>query len=187
MRAGRLLNLLLVLQNNGGRITARELAERLQVSERTVLRDMEVLSGSGVPVYAVRGRYGASSFSTPSSRPFPPLPPGLTAGHGRLRRVRVRLAPAALQLALVLGTPEGWRPRPDASPDPDRPDWVEGSFRFYSYDEAVRQLLALGVEVEVVLPVERETMAEVGREIADLHRPVDAGSGFGAGRVGHDR
>ena len=57
MRAGRLLELLLVLQN-GGRVTAAELAERLQVSERTVLRDIEVLSGSGVPVYATRGPGG---------------------------------------------------------------------------------------------------------------------------------
>ena len=57
MRAGRLLTLLLLLQN-GGRFTARDLAERLEVSERTVLRDIETLSGAGVPVNRVRGPGG---------------------------------------------------------------------------------------------------------------------------------
>ncbi len=107
----------------------------------------------------------------------PPLPPGLAATRGRLRRVRVRLAPGALQLALVTGKPEGWRPRPTAEPPPDRPDWVEGAFRFDSYDAAARELVTLGPEVEVLLPVElRETMAAIGRRITHLHRPaLDAG------------
>ncbi|WP_332258144.1 helix-turn-helix transcriptional regulator [Paenibacillus sp. HW567] len=40
------------------KITARELAQTLEVSERTILRDMESLSASGVPVLAERGRDG---------------------------------------------------------------------------------------------------------------------------------
>jgi predicted DNA-binding transcriptional regulator YafY len=40
------------------RVTARELAERLEVSERTILRDMEALSRSGIPVFAERGANG---------------------------------------------------------------------------------------------------------------------------------
>lgn len=170
MRAGRLLNLLLALQG-GGRLTAGELAERLQVSERTVLRDIDVLSGAGVPVYGTRGPGGGFELLDTFEQAVPPLPPGLQVARGRLRRVRVRLAPAALQLALVTGRPEGWRPRPHAVPEPDRPDWVEGSFRFDSYDAAVRELVALGSEVEVVLPIElRNTMAALGRRITDLHR-----------------
>lgn len=57
MRADRLLSMLLLLQAHG-RLTGRELAERLEVSERTVHRDMESLSASGVPVLAIRGAQG---------------------------------------------------------------------------------------------------------------------------------
>ena len=57
MRADRLLSALLLLQAHG-RLTGRELAERLEVSARTVHRDMEALSASGVPVLALRGACG---------------------------------------------------------------------------------------------------------------------------------
>ena len=177
VRAGRLLTLLLLLRN-GGRLTARELAERLQVSERTVLRDLEALGGSGVPVYAVRGRGGGFELLDTFEQSVPPLPPGLTATQGQLRRVRLRLAPGALQVAAMLGKPEGWRPRPHAEPHPERPDWIEGSFRFDSYDTAARELLALGVDVEVLLPVAmREVMAEIGRRMTALHEPADLSAG----------
>ncbi len=170
MRAGRLLRLLLVLQD-GRRVTAAELADRLEVSQRTVLRDLDTLSASGVPVYGTRGPNGGFQLlDTFRSTPIA-IPAGLAERRGQLRRVRIRLAPAALQLALVNGRPEGWRPRPDASAPPDRPDWIEGSFRFDSYDTAVRELLTLGPDVEVLLPEElRSTMAAVGRRITRLHR-----------------
>lgn len=171
MRAGRLLRLVLILQD-GRRHTARSLATALEVSERTVLRDLDTLSTAGVPVYGTRGPRGGFQLLDTFRQTVGDPAPGLTAARGQLRRVRVRLSPAALQLALVSGKPEAWRPRPGATPPTDRPDWLEGSFRFDSYDTAVHELLSLGPDVEVLLPLElRATMAGIGRRIARLHRP----------------
>jgi predicted DNA-binding transcriptional regulator YafY len=57
MRASRLVSFLMVLQTRG-QLTAEELAERLDVSERTVQRDAQALAEAGVPIVSVRGPAG---------------------------------------------------------------------------------------------------------------------------------
>lgn len=60
MRADRLVATLLLLQARG-RVTASEVAEELEVSERTARRDLEALSMAGIPVYSQAGRGGGWS------------------------------------------------------------------------------------------------------------------------------
>lgn len=57
MRADRLISILLLLQNRG-KMTTKELAKELEVTERTIHRDMDALSTAGIPIVAERGKMG---------------------------------------------------------------------------------------------------------------------------------
>src|SRR5687768_3395422 len=60
VRADRLVAALLILQARG-RVTAADLAEELEISERTARRDLEALAMAGIPVYSQPGRNGGWS------------------------------------------------------------------------------------------------------------------------------
>ncbi|MGW0884053.1 helix-turn-helix transcriptional regulator [Streptomyces sp. NPDC002671] len=115
MKSDRLLSILLLLQTRG-RVPAHELADRLEVSVRTIYRDIEALSASGVPVYAERGRHGGiellAGFRTDVT--------GLTADESRaLFILAAQGAHAALGLDSALGS--ALRKVMAALPEPHRP------------------------------------------------------------------
>lgn len=115
MKFDRLLSTLLMLQQRD-LVPASELAERLEVSVRTVYRDVEALSAAGVPVYAERGKYGGirllPGFRTDLT--------GLTADEARALFVLVgESAHSALGLDRALGS--ALRKMMAALPAPHRP------------------------------------------------------------------
>ncbi|GDY62596.1 transcriptional regulator [Streptomyces avermitilis] len=115
VKSDRLLSILLLLQTRG-RVPAHELATRLEVSVRTIYRDIEALSASGVPVYAERGRHGGiellAGFRTDVT--------GLTADESRaLFILAAQGAHAALGLDAALGS--ALRKVMTALPAPHRP------------------------------------------------------------------
>ncbi|GAA2236746.1 helix-turn-helix transcriptional regulator [Streptomyces nogalater] len=115
MKSDRLLSILLLLQTRG-RVPAPELAERLEVSVRTIYRDVEALSAAGVPVYAERGRHGGigllAGFRTDVT--------GLTADESRaLFVLAAQGAHAALGLDAALAS--ALRKVMAALPAPHRP------------------------------------------------------------------
>lgn len=57
MQTQRLFEIIYLLLEKGS-MTARELAQRLEVSSRTIRRDIEKLSGAGIPIYMTRGKGG---------------------------------------------------------------------------------------------------------------------------------
>ncbi|MEU6845056.1 YafY family protein [Streptomyces sp. NPDC046716] len=115
MKSDRLLSILLLLQTRG-RVPAHELATRLEVSVRTIYRDVDALSASGVPVYTERGRHGGIAL-LPGYRTDVT---GLTADESRaLFILASQGAHTALGLDEALGS--ALRKVMAALPEPHRP------------------------------------------------------------------
>jgi predicted DNA-binding transcriptional regulator YafY len=170
VRADRLVAILLLLQQRG-QVTAGEVAEELEVSERTARRDLDALGMAGLPVYAVQGRGGGwrlagdgrtdlSGLSAEEARAL-----FLVAGPHAATTKEVR---AALR-KLVRALPEPLRERALAASDAvlvEPTPWGGGD------DRADRPPLLDAVQ-EAVVDRLRLRIAYVDREGTSTEREVD--------------
>jgi predicted DNA-binding transcriptional regulator YafY len=164
MRAGRLVSLMSILGREG-RVTCGELARRLEVSERTILRDLEVLSGSGVPVYSTRGPGGGvqlvGDFRTSEGWLRP------AARSGGTGRMTVLITEQGRRTAAILGYLQPLRVRAE---QPTDASWRTATCRIRSRAGSVAEVLALGPEAEVVAPVDlRDLVADLVRRTSALY------------------
>src|SRR3989442_7862743 len=116
MKASRMVSLLLLLQTRG-QLTAAELSEQLEVSVRTIYRDVDALSEAGVPIYAERGPHGGVRLvdgyrtrltgltAEEAEAVFPSRVPGPAA------ELRLGTVVAAARLHVIAGLATGLRTR----------------------------------------------------------------------------
>ncbi|MEV6951015.1 WYL domain-containing protein [Streptomyces sp. NPDC051183] len=159
MRADRLVSLVLLLRQRG-RLTADTLARELEVSTRTVLRDIEALSAAGVPVYAERGRHGGFALSPGFRTELIGLNHDealalLTAGSGRGEQV----------FGLGSALASAMRKVVDALPESHRASASDAAQRFLVDPET--DLLSRRTVTE---EVPRTTMVEVRRAVLAGHK-----------------
>ncbi len=145
MRADRLLATLLLLQARGS-VTAREVADELEVSERTARRDLDALAVAGIPVYSKQGRGGGWQLVGGATTDLTGLHSAearalltMAAVSGRATpdfvsamRKLVQALPAPMRdetqrvMASVISDDTSWRNRRDSEPSPPRHDeWLE--------------------------------------------------------------
>ncbi len=151
MRADRLVSLILLLRQRG-QLTAETLALELEVSTRTVLRDIDALSAAGVPVYAERGRHGGFA-----------LLPGFRTELTGLNHDEAIALLAAGSRSQIFGSAltSALRKVVDALPESHR----AGTERFLVEPET--DLLSRRLAIE---DVPHTTMAEVRRAVLNGHQ-----------------
>lgn len=118
MKASRLLSILMLLQARG-RVTAAALAQAMEVSQRTILRDIDQLSAAGVPLWGERGRQGGfqlrEGWSTQlTGMTEPEANALLLAGlPGPATELGLGAAAASARLKMVASLPSAWREQAD--------------------------------------------------------------------------
>jgi predicted DNA-binding transcriptional regulator YafY len=189
MRASRRLSLLMLLQSRG-RVSAQALAQALEVSVRTIHRDVDELSAAGVPIWADRGRLGGFQLQ-PGWRT---RVDGLTAPEaqamflgglpGPAAELGLGEAMASAQLKLLAALPDGWREdarRVSARFHLDPIDWYRGPS---ATDHLPAIAQAVWSERRVVMRYE-SWKGEVSRRVDPLGLVLKAGIWYLAARAGN--
>jgi predicted DNA-binding transcriptional regulator YafY len=191
MKASRLLSILMLLQARG-RMTAAALALAMEVSERTILRDMDQLSAAGVPLWGERGRQGGfqlrEGWSTQlTGMTEPEANALLLAGlPGPATELGLGAAAASARLKMVASLPSGWREQADQVGERlhiDPLDWyrTQDSPRFLrEVAQAVWQARRLSVDYE-------SWQGPVQRDLEPLGLVLKAGAWYLVARAaGHE-
>jgi len=188
MLASRLLSLLMLLQARG-RLSAPALARQLEVSVRTVYRDIDALSAAGVPVYGDAGRNGGYQLRDGWRTQLTGLTSGearalfLTGLPGPAQALGMGEAAASAHLKLVAALPRDWQAdaeRVGSRFHLDPIDW----FRDAAPADHLREV-AQAVWNEQRLRMRYESWTEVvAREIEPLGLVLKAGAWYVVGRRG---
>lgn len=188
MLASRLLSLLMLLQSRG-RMSAPALARQLEVSARTVYRDIDSLSAAGVPVYGEPGRNGGYQLRDGWRTQLTGLTSGearalfLTGLPGPAKALGMGEAAASAHLKLVAALPGDWQAdaqRVGSRFHLDPLDW----FRDAAPADHLREV-AHAVWNDQRLRMRYESWTEVAeREIEPLGLVLKAGAWYVVGRRG---
>ncbi|MGE0349992.1 helix-turn-helix transcriptional regulator [Hydrogenophaga sp.] len=195
MKASRLLSILMLLQARG-RMTAPALAQAMEVSVRTVLRDIDQLSAAGVPLWGERGRLGGfqlrEGWSTQlTGMTEPEAHALLLAGlPGPATELGLGAAAASARLKMVASLPSGWREQADRVGERlhiDPVDWyrTQDAPRFLrEVADAVWRARRIEVRYESWRGQARRVLEPLGLVLKAgawylVARPADAASGQG--------
>jgi predicted DNA-binding transcriptional regulator YafY len=187
MRASRLLSIQMLLQARG-RMSARELARELEVSVRTLYRDVEELAAAGVPIFAERGRAGGFELLAGWKATLTGLTPTETQAvflsglAGPAADLGLGAAVEAAKLKLLASMPQEWRgnaERVSSRLHLDPLDWYRDS-------EPVPFLaqIAAAVWEPALLAIEYESWKGlVKREVSPLGLVLKSGAWYLVGAV----
>jgi len=172
VRASRLVGLLGLLQARG-KMTASQLAAELEVSQRTILRDIEALNSAGFPVYAIRGSLGGFELLAGFTSALPASSRAHRGGGpvaGQDQQALLRISAQGSRIAALTGRPAGLRVRRKARPVSGRGGWKQAWIPVESADVVISDVLALAGEAELMHPADlRRRIRAAALQVAVQH------------------